>query len=74
MLFTSIPYENGFKVYVDDKLVDNYKVLDTFLAIDLEKGNHKIEIHYEIPGLKLGIIISAVSFIILIFYVKRKVM
>ena len=72
-LFTSIPYEKGWTVKVDGKKVKNYEVLDTFLAIDLEEGYHIITFEYHIYGLKIGILISIISFIGLCFYeYKRK--
>ncbi len=67
-LFTTIPYEKGWKVLLDGKEVKTYKVLNTFLAIDLEEGYHTITFEYHVYGLKLGIIISTLSFILLLIY------
>lgn len=72
-LFTTIPYELGWKVFVDGKEVKHYEAIDTFIAIDLKKGSHTIEFKYSQPGLKLGIIISLISMTILITYeLKRR--
>ncbi len=72
-LFTSIPYEKGWEVFVDGKKVKTYEVLDTFLAIDLEEGYHEITFKYYIYGLKVGILISLASFFSLCLYeYKRK--
>ena len=61
ILYTSIPYDKGFKVYVDNKEVEKLKTLDTLLALKLDKGNHEIIIKYETRGLKLGIILSIIG-------------
>ncbi len=63
VLFLSIPYDDSFKILVDNKEVDYYKLIDNFIGLDLEKGYHNIEIIYEVKGLKLGIFISLISLI-----------
>ena len=68
VLFTSIPYENGWEVYVDGVKTNNYAIYDTFLGIDLSKGVHEIEFVFKTPGLKTGIIISSISAILFIIY------
>ena len=66
ILFLSIPYDEGFKILVDNKEVEYYKIIDNFIGLDLEKGHHNIEIIYEIKGFKLGLAISLISLIIFI--------
>ena len=71
ILMITIPYEDGFKVYVDGIKVDYYEIFDTFIGLDLTKGEHKIELIYETKYLKLGIIISIISFLVSIIYLKK---
>ena len=66
VLFLSIPYDDGFKILVDNKEVNYYKVIDNFIGLDLEKGHHEIEIIYEVKGFKLGLFVSLISLIIFI--------
>lgn len=66
MFFTTIPYEKGWKIYVDGKLVKYQKLLDTFIGFDLKKGEHNIKFKYETPYFKTGIIVSITSLIGLI--------
>ena len=66
VLFLSIPYDEGFKILVDNKEVDYYKVIDNFIGLDLEQGYHEIEIVYEVKGFKLGLFISLTALIIFI--------
>ena len=68
-VYTSIAYDPGFSVYVDNKKVDTYKVLDGYLAFDVSKGSHNIKIKYYPVGLKLGLVISFISFCIISGYV-----
>lgn len=72
-IFTSIPYDEGFKVYVDDKEVEIFN-LNAFLAFDVSKGTHNIKIVYNIEKLPLGIIISLISLglFIIINIIKKK--
>ncbi len=71
VLFLSIPYDDNFKILVDNKEVDYYKVIDNFIGLDLEDGYHDIEIIYEVKGFKLGIFISLISLIIFILIRKH---
>ncbi len=71
-IFTSIPYEKGWNVYVDGNKVKTYEVLDAFIAFDLNSGNHVIEFKYTTPGLKLGIGISLLSMLVLFIYELKK--
>ena len=62
----TIPYEEkGFEVFVDDKKTDIFKVDNTNIGFDLEKGIHHISIKYEAPYLKEGKILSLFGLIIL---------
>lgn len=74
VLFTSIVYDEGWKVLVDGNEVETYKLLDTFLGFNIEEGHHKIEFIYNIPGLKTGIILSLLGLSSLIGYIiyRRK--
>ena len=67
-LFFSIPYEKGWQVYVDGKKTSYKALYDAFVGIELDKGEHEIELKYSVPGLKLGACISSISLIITIIY------
>ena len=65
VLFTSIPYDQGWKAYVDGMPAQTYPVVeDAFLSLVLTPGEHTIELYYEAPGSDLGAIITSVSGII----------
>jgi uncharacterized membrane protein YfhO len=68
VLMITLPYEEGWTVYLDGKKVDYFEVIDSFIGIDITKGSHIIKMEYKIPGLELGLGISLVSITILIVY------
>lgn len=70
ILFLSLPYEEGFIIEVDGKKVDYQTIWDTFVGINLEKGNHHITIDYIPKGLQTGAVISFTSFIFSIIYLS----
>ena len=70
-LFLSIPYNDNFKILVDGQETEYYKVINNFIGLDLENGNHDIEIIYEVKGLKLGILISLTSLVLFIIYTRK---
>ena len=61
MIYTSIPYDEGWKVLVDGKEVKTEKFADSLLMFKAGKGKHKIKIVYTPPLQKLGLIISIIS-------------
>lgn len=70
-LFTSIPYDKGWKLKVDGKEAEYYAIGKSFIGIDMTPGEHNIELTYTPVGLKEGIIISVVSWIILVLVVMN---
>lgn len=74
-IFMSIPYECGWTVYVDGIKTNYYSLYDTFIGFDMDKGYHEIEMIYNTPGLKIGIIISSLSlagFIMYMVFIYKK--
>lgn len=59
-LVTSIPYDKGFKIKVDNNYIDYEKVNTSFIGFKINKGFHEIKIIYEAPGFKEGILISGI--------------
>lgn len=70
-LIVNIPYEDGWHAYIDGKKVKTKKVYDVYLAIDIPKGKHEIEFKFIPKGLIMGIIISIISLLTIIIYVKK---
>jgi putative membrane protein (fragment) len=73
-LFTTIPYEEGWSVYVDGQKEEKIKLLGAFIGVELEKGQHEIEFKYLSSGTFSGILISVFSLaILLLIYLFIKV-
>lgn len=68
VMLSTIAYDTGWKVYVDGKSVDTYKIADSYLAFDIKKGSHKIKLIYYPDGMKLGVITSFISLAIIFIY------
>lgn len=73
LLFTSIPYDDGWRVYVDGEEQEIELVLDAFIGLDIEKNSHKIEFKYTTVGLKYGIILSVLGWCIFLVMVGMTV-
>ncbi len=80
LFFTSIPYDESWKVIVDGKEIDkkDYVALaDAYLCFNIAKGEHTVELQFRQKGLILGAAISgftalALIFAGIIFSLKRK--
>lgn len=68
LLYFSIPYDKGWKVTVDGKEVAPIQVAEAMMAIQIDKGEHTIEMKYVSKGLKQGIIISGMSILIIVLF------
>ena len=71
ILYLSIPYEKGFKIYVDGKKVNYFKIYNAFIGINLEKGKYEIKIKFVSPYIKEGMILSILGIIFTIIYLKK---
>jgi len=65
-LFTTIPYEKGWKVKVDGVAIETHAFKDAFLSFEVEEGTHMITFEYFPYGLKTGIFITVVSILIFV--------
>lgn len=74
-VFSTIPYDKGWNVYVDGNKVETYKTVDTMLAFDITEGEHTIEMRYMPKEIIIGAIVSATGillFIVLIIFDNKK--
>lgn len=72
ILYTSINYDEGWTIKVDGKEAEKLKIGDALIGINIEPGVHDIEFSYEPQGLKLGIILSATTALLLIVFLILK--
>ena len=71
-MMTSIPYEKGWTVKVDGKVVETAKVWDSLLAYKITPGEHTIEISYLPAGFVAGFLISILSTSLYGFAIYKK--
>ena len=70
-LFTSIPYNEGWTLYVDGEKQDIKPFQNAFIGTDIKKGKHAVELKYSSAGFKEGLIISGVSILVLLIVIFR---
>ena len=71
LLYTSIPYEEGWSVYVDGEKIETSKICnDAFIGFSVMPGKHNVEFSYTPKGFIPGILITLGSLIVLIIIVK----
>ena len=68
LVFFSIPYDEGWRAYVNGEEVVIEDVNMGFMAVPVKAGDSTIVFEYETPGLKTGIIISSAALLVLIAY------
>lgn len=67
MIFTSIPQDGGWKVYVDGKKVEDFMIADTLIGFNLSAGTHEVTFKYHVPGYALGLAVTIITLLITIF-------
>lgn len=78
-LYTSIPYYEGWSIYVDGKKQKTFEVGDAMLATTINHGEHTVTMKYSPKGFKYGVVISIAAwccvgayFIIKRIFYKKK--
>lgn len=75
MMFTTIPYDEGWHVLINGKEVETYKNIDSLLAFDLPQGDAVVELYFVPKGFNLGLGISIITAIIgFIVYYRKKIL
>ncbi len=63
-LATSIPYSEGWQLYVNGEKQDILNVNNGFVGADLKKGKQHIKLEYSTPLLKTGTLVTMISAVI----------
>jgi len=73
-IYTSIPYDKGWKIFVNNKEINTFKINNSLLGFDLKKGENNIILKYLPNNLDIGLGISITSLIFSSTYliVKKK--
>lgn len=73
-VFTSIPYDEGWNIYVDGKQVEPIRTLDALMAFEITPGQHTIELKYCSDYMVAGLVISIAGLVvgILLWWIDRR--
>ena len=72
IMMTSIPYNEGWKVKVDGKPIKTKKSWDSFLSFPISPGKHKVEFVFKQKWSTLGLLITVLSLIVLLFINQKE--
>lgn len=75
ILYSSIPYDEGWSVYIDGEKAETFKIGDCQLGVMIKPGEHTVEYVYRPKMLSAGAGISAVTLLctaaFLVFKIKN---
>lgn len=63
LIFTSIPYDEGWNIYVNGVKTDKFMVGNSLICFNVQDGDNLIEFKYSIPHLEFSLIISFISLV-----------
>ena len=66
LVYTSIPYDDGWKVYVDGKEVETIDLGEAFLAFYVNDGSHNITMKYKVKYFTPSLLITLFAALVLI--------
>ena len=64
-IYSSIPYDDGWKIYIDGEEAETFEVGTAMLATTIKPGEHEIVFKYSPKGIIIGSLISAVTVLFL---------
>lgn len=67
LLFLPITYHEGYTLEVDGIPTDITVLYDNYIGVSLSGGEHILTLTYHSPGVKVGLLISTVTFLFCLF-------
>lgn len=67
-VFTSIPFDDGWSVFVDGHKVDCVKTASYFCGFYVQPGTHDIELRFFPVGLRTGLCLACLGLLALLYY------
>jgi len=77
MVYTSIPYDTAWQIYIDGEKVSPEKVVSVggaLIGVLVEKGNHSIEFRYELSSLYAGLLVTVMTILCITAYYLIKIL
>jgi len=72
-LLISLPYEEGYKVYLDGVRTDYKSYRNALMIVSVGAGEHIIRVKYSLPGMLPGIIISTLFLIAFLLIYEKEI-
>ena len=69
LLLTTIPYDKGWRVYLDGQKAETFSAAEAFIAVPVKAGSYKVTMRYNPEGLTAGCIISAICIVLTAVYI-----
>ncbi|MBE6719889.1 MAG: hypothetical protein E7571_04415 [Ruminococcaceae bacterium] len=67
-LYSSIPYDEGWSVYVDGEKAEIFDLGNCQIAVPVKEGKHEVRYKFTPKGLKYGVVISGAAWLCVIVY------
>ena len=68
ILYTSVPFDEGWSVYVDGKKAKTFEIGDCMLGANIKEGKHTVKFKYVPKGFKYGAVISVAAWLCVLVY------
>ncbi len=75
LLLTTLPYDGGWKIYIDGEEVETKTAAAYLTSAEITKGTHEIEMRYTVPGIILGAVVSALGalgFVVIVWLGRKR--
>ncbi|MCH5324720.1 MAG: YfhO family protein [Eubacterium sp.] len=57
-LYVSVPYDGGFKAYINGQQTELYRAMTGFMAIKLNEGDNDVRLYFTPQGFNVGLIVT----------------
>lgn len=72
VVLTTIPFDKGWKAYIDGKRVEIPTFKEAFLALPVPKGKHTVKLVFLPEGFRIGISLFVSCILLFILYNRRE--
>ena len=72
LLFLSIPFDRGWKMTINGRSSPLENVNIGFSGVPLHPGTYTVDLRYELPGLKQGILVSGIGCLVFLALLARR--
>lgn len=70
ILFTTLPYQDGWTVKVDGKKVEHLEVMKAMIGVELTPGTHTVTFSYTPPGFTMGVVMFILGIGLLVMFYR----